>query len=134
VATQSDLNAQAIRDMYDAFANADAQGAFAAFTEDSVWYDLGDNIRAGVYRGTQAVLEHAIDIATLTEGSMTTTLNSILPGDDGHFAVLEHASGRRGDATVEMDCCTVFKFDDAAVAEMRVLPYDSAIWDAFWSR
>jgi hypothetical protein len=72
-------NAQVIEAVYQAFSTGDL-AAFDAYTDDSVWDEAGRNQRTGVYRGKEAILEHAMQLAVLTDGTIATTVKEILPG------------------------------------------------------
>src|SRR5437879_1753230 len=86
-------NAQVIHDLYDAYVTGNI-AAFDTYTDDSVWVEVGRNERTGVYRGKQAILEHGMQLAVLTDGTIATKVEEILPGDD-HVAVLERATAKR---------------------------------------
>jgi ketosteroid isomerase-like protein len=83
-------NSQVINELYDAYVTGNI-AAFDIYTEDSVWVEVGRNKRTGVYRGKQAIREHAMQLAVLTDGTIATNVTEILPGND-HVAVLERAT------------------------------------------
>ncbi|MCW2650978.1 MAG: uncharacterized protein QOE41_3363 [Mycobacterium sp.] len=124
-------NAQVIHELYDAYVTG-IIAAFDAYTDDSVWVEVGRNERTGVYRGKQAILEHGMQLAVLTDGTIATKVEEILPGDD-HVAVLERATAKRNGRELDMDCCTMYTLRDGKIAELHVLPFDAARWDEFWS-
>jgi uncharacterized protein len=124
-------NAQVIEAVYQAFSTGDL-AAFDAYTDDSVWDEAGRNQRTGVYRGKEAILEHAMQLAVLTDGTIATTVKEILPGAD-HVAVLERATAKRNGRVLDMDCCSVYTLRDGKIAELHVLPFDADGWDEFWS-
>jgi uncharacterized protein len=99
---------------------------------DSVWDEAGRNQRTGVYRGKEAILEDAMQLAVLTDGTIATTVKEILPGAD-HVAVLERATAKRNGRVLDMDCCSVYTLRDGKIAELHVLPFDADGWDEFWS-
>ena len=124
-------NAQVIEAVYQAFSTGDL-AAFDAYTDASVWDEAGRNQRTGVYRGKEAILEHAMQLAVLTDGTIATTVKEILPGAD-HVAVLERATAKRNGRVLDMDCCSVYTLRDGNIAELHVLPFDADGWDEFWS-
>jgi uncharacterized protein len=124
-------NAQVIHELYDAYVTGNI-AAFDAYTDDSVWVEVGRNERKGVYRGQQAILEHGMQLAVLTDGTIATKVEEILPGDD-HVAVLERATAKRNGRELDMDCCSMYTLRDGKIAELHVLPFDAARWDEFWS-
>jgi ketosteroid isomerase-like protein len=125
------INAQVIHELYDAYVTGNL-AAFDVYTEDSVWVEVGRNERTGVYRGKQAILEHGMQLAVLTDGTIATKVEEILPGDN-HVAVLERATAKRNGRELDMDCCSMYTLRDGKIAELHVLPYDAARWDEFWS-
>jgi ketosteroid isomerase-like protein len=124
-------NAQVIHELYDAYVTGNI-AAFDAYTDDSVWVEVGRNERTGVYRGKQAILEHGMQLAVLTDGTIATKVEEILPGND-HVAVLERATAKRNGRELDMDCCSMYTLRDGKIAELHVLPFDAARWDEFWS-
>jgi KUP system potassium uptake protein len=68
-----------IEALYHAYVTGDL-ASFDAYTNDSVWDELGRNERAGVYRRKQAILDHAMQLAVLTDGTIATRVKAILPG------------------------------------------------------
>jgi ketosteroid isomerase-like protein len=124
-------NALVIHELYDAYVTGNI-AAFDAYTDDSVWVEVGRNERTGVSRGKQAILEHGMQLAVLTDGTIATKVEEILPGND-HVAVLERATAKRNGRELDMDCCSMYTLRDGKIAELHVLPFDAARWDEFWS-
>jgi ketosteroid isomerase-like protein len=113
-----------IEALYHAYVTGDL-ASFDACTNDSVWDELGRNERAGVYRGKQAILDHAMQLAVLTDGTIATRVNAILPGDN-HVAVLEHAAATRNGRVLDMDCCSLYTLREDKIAHVRVWPFDAS--------
>ena len=65
-------NSEVIHELYNAYVTGHL-AAFDVLTDDSVWVERGRNERTGVYRGKQAILEHAMQLAVLTDGTIATT-------------------------------------------------------------
>jgi ketosteroid isomerase-like protein len=124
-------NARVIDALYQAYVTGDL-AAFDAYTDDSVWHEQGRNERTGVYKGMQAIIEHGMQLAALTDGTIATQVIEILPGDD-HVAVLEHATAKRKGRALDMGRCTVYHLHEGKIIAMNVLPFDAAAWDEFWS-
>lgn len=124
-------NAQVIHELYDAYVTGNL-AAFDVYTEDSVWVEVGRNERTGLYRGKQAILDHGMQLAVLTDGTIATKVEEILPADN-HVAVLERASAKRNGRELDMNCCSMYTLREGKIAELHVLPYDAARWDEFWS-
>src|SRR4051794_7175730 len=115
------INAQVIHELYDAYVTGNL-AAFDVYTEDSVWVEVGHNERTGLYRGKEAILEHGMQLAVLTDGTIATTVEEILPGER-HVAVLERATAKRNGRELDMDCCSMYTLRDGKIAELHVLPY-----------
>lgn len=127
----ANTNARVIEALYEGYVTGDLT-AFDACTDDSVWQELGSNERSGVYQGKQAILEHAMQLAVLTDGTIATSVKAILPGGD-YVAVVERATAKRKDRVLDMDCCSVYMLRAGKIAKLNVLPFDAAAWDEFWS-
>jgi len=107
----ANANAQVIDALYQACVTGDL-AAFDAYTDDSVWDELGHNERSGVYRGKQAILEHAIQLAVLADGTIATKVKEILPGGN-YVAVIERATAKRKGGVLDMDCCSLYTMREA---------------------
>jgi ketosteroid isomerase-like protein len=124
-------DAKLIETLYSAYVTG-AGAEFDGYTDDYVWTEVGRNERSGVYRGKQASLEHAMQLAVLTDGTIATSVIDILAGDH-HVAVLERATAKRNGRELDMECCSLYTMRDGRIAGLRVLPFDPAGWDQFWS-
>ncbi|MDT5344900.1 MAG: uncharacterized protein QOE52_4084 [Mycobacterium sp.] len=124
-------NSHVINELYEASVTGNI-AALDVYTDDSVWVEVGSNRRTGVYRGKQAILEHAMQLAVLTDGTIATNVTEILPGDN-HVAVLERATAKRNGSELDMDCCSMYTLHDGKIVELHVLPFDAARWDEYWS-
>jgi ketosteroid isomerase-like protein len=124
-------NSHVINELYEASVTGNI-AALDVYTDDSVWVEVGSNRRTGVHRGKQAILEHAMQLAVLTDGTIATNVTEILPGDN-HVAVLERATAKRNGSELDMDCCSMYTLHDGKIVELHVLPFDAARWDEYWS-
>jgi ketosteroid isomerase-like protein len=125
-------NRQVIADLYKSFLNDDPEPALAAFNDESVWVDTGDNERSGVYRGVVEIAQHAIHCRKLTDGTWGTDVLEMLAGDR-FVVVVERALALRNGRSLNMMVNTVYEMTNGVVNQLRVLPYDPQEWDAFWS-
>ena len=101
--------------------------------EDCVWTVAGESGMAGTYAGRQAILDFFRRTQELSEGTYTVELNWEL--DDGDRLVTYYrARGRRPDGReLDLDQALVSRLDaDGHWVEVRALPYDQAVFDAFW--
>jgi ketosteroid isomerase-like protein len=129
---QNMSNRQVIADLYKSFLNDDPEPALAAFNDDSVWVDTGDNERSGVYRGVVEIAQHALNCRRLTDGTWGTDVLEML-GGERFVVVVERALALRNGTSLNMMVNTVYAMTDGVINEIRVLPYDTETWNAFWS-
>jgi ketosteroid isomerase-like protein len=80
----------------------------------------------------QAIVEHGMPLAVLTDGTIATEVKAILPGDE-YVAVIERATAKRKGQVLDMDCCSVYTVRDGKIADLIVLPFDAAPWKEFLS-
>jgi ketosteroid isomerase-like protein len=120
-----------IQDLYTAYASGDLQAILRPFNDESVWIEVGDNQRTGVFRGATASMEHAMSNQELTDGTLTTEAQEIVGGQK-YVVVIERATAQRADHALDMLCATTYQLADGVIAEMRVLPFDSQEWQRFW--
>jgi hypothetical protein len=125
-------NRQVIADLYKSFLNDDPEPALAAFDDQSVWVEVGDNERSGVFRGVVEIAQHAINCGKLTDDTWGTDVLEIV-GGDRFVIVVERSLALRNGTSLNMLVNTVYEMSGGVVKEIRVLPYDCDAWNAFWS-
>lgn len=102
--------------------------------EMCVWTVAGTSAVAGTYTGRDAILDFFRHTQELTAGTYAVELNWEL--DDGERQVMYYrARGRRPDGReLELDQALVCRLDgEGRWAEVRALPYDQEVFDAFWA-
>jgi ketosteroid isomerase-like protein len=102
--------------------------------EECVWTVAGQSGMAGTYTGRAAILDFFRRTQELTDGTYAVDLNWEL--DDGDRQVTYYrARGRRPDGReLDIDQALVSRLDaEGRWAEVRALPYDQGVFDAFWS-
>jgi ketosteroid isomerase-like protein len=124
-------NLKLIQDLYGAYISGDLEAALRPFNDQSVWIELGDNERIGVFRGATGLLEHSVRNLELTDGTLTTEVQEIVGGEK-YVVVVERATAQRNGRALDMLCATSYQMADGMVAEVRVLPFDSQEWQRFW--
>jgi ketosteroid isomerase-like protein len=75
------VNGQVIQAVYQAYAAGDIT-AVNSYTDDAQWIEVGKSKRSGVYRGKQEIIEHAMQLAILTDGTIATNVTDILTGGE----------------------------------------------------
>jgi ketosteroid isomerase-like protein len=124
-------NHDVIQQLYGAYTSGDLEAILRPFNDQSVWIELGDNQRTGVFHGATGLLEHSMRNLELTNGTLATEVQEIAGGEK-YVVVVERATAQRNDRSLDMLCATSYQMVDGMVAEMRVLPFDSQEWQRFW--
>jgi len=124
-------NHEVIQQLYGAYTSGDLEAIRRPFNDQSVWIELGDNQRTGVFHGATGLLEHSMRNLELTDGTLTTEVQEIVGGDQ-YVVVVERATAERNGRSLDMLCATSYHMVDGMVGEMRVLPFDSQEWQRFW--
>jgi ketosteroid isomerase-like protein len=102
--------------------------------EQCAWTVAGTSEVAGTYSGRDAILDFFRRTQELTGGTYSVELKWEL--DDGDRQVTYcRARGRRPDGReLDIDQALVSRLDaDGRWLEVRALPYDQAVFDAFWA-
>jgi ketosteroid isomerase-like protein len=102
--------------------------------EQCVWTVAGTSGMAGTYAGRDAILDFFRRTQELTGGTYAVELNWELD-DDERQVTYYRARGRRPDGReLDLDQALVCTLDgEGRWLEVRALPYDQAVFDAFWS-
>jgi ketosteroid isomerase-like protein len=124
-------NHEVIQQLYGAYTSGDLEAILRPFNDQSVWIELGDNQRTGVFHGATGLLEHSMRNLELTNGTLATEVQEIVGGEQ-YVVVVERATAERNGRSLDMLCATSYHMVDGMVAELRVLPFDSQEWQRFW--
>lgn len=127
----SAANLELIKDLYGAYISGDLEAILRPFNDKSVWIELGDNQRTGVFHGATGLLEHSMRNLELTDGTLATEVQEIVGGAQ-YVVAIERATAQRNGRSLDMLCATSYQIADGVVAEMQVLPFDSQEWQRFW--
>jgi ketosteroid isomerase-like protein len=106
----------------------------ARFADDCAWTVGGGSSVAGTYRGRGEIAAFFRRVHELSDGTYTVEL--LWEVDDGERGVVYyHARGSRPDGrTIDLDQAAVGPLDaDGRYTEIRVLPFDQGVFDAFWA-
>ena len=128
----AETTGQIVKRVYDCYLRGDLDGAYEQFAHDAVWYDRGNNARAGIYTGKAAIAAHTIQIAALTDGTLSTSVQEILDGDE-YAAVIEIVSGKRHGRELNLEVCTLYHSREGKIVDYHILPLDHSAWDKFWA-
>jgi ketosteroid isomerase-like protein len=98
-----------------------------------VWTVGGTSAIAGEYRGRDAVLGFFRRLHELTDGTYSVEFLWDL-ADGGRGVAYYRARGRRPDGrTIDLDQAIVYRLDGDTWSEVRALPFDQGVFDAFWA-
>lgn len=106
----------------------------AHFSDDCVWTVGGSSAIAGTYRGHDGILAFFGRLQELTENTYRVEPPwELSDGDHGVFYYRAH--GVRPDGrTIDLDQALVCSAGpDGRYAEVRALPFDQDVFDAFWA-
>ncbi len=126
-------NVSRVRDAYDAFANADLNGALKDLADDAVFHFKGDGPNSGDHKGRAAIEKALIANYELTGGTQKLDIKGIY-ADDGHaVVVLRETATRIYGATLDIDEVHVLAIDGVGkITDLWDLPTDEAVHDSFF--
>src|SRR5919106_6041576 len=127
--TEADLDV--IRKLYSALLNRDAEYLTRAFAHAS-YHVPGNNIVAGTYVGSEAILGLFALTAKETNGSLSFELHDIVVGDN-HVCVLDRVRGSRGDRTIDMNRVLITHVENGLTTDVWVVLEDEYAFDEFWA-
>jgi uncharacterized protein len=101
--------------------------------EECVWTVGGTSPIAGEYRGRDAVIGFFRRLHELTDG--TYSVEPLWELEDGDRGIAYYrARGTRPDGrSIDLDQSIVYRLDGATWSEVRALPFDQEVFDAFWA-
>lgn len=127
--TESDLDV--VRKLYSALLSRDAEYLARAFSHAS-YHVPGNNIVAGTYTGSEAILGLFALTATETDGSLTFEMHDIVVGEN-HVCVLDRVKGTRKGRTLEQNRVLITHVENGMTADVWVVPEDEYAFDEFWA-
>jgi ketosteroid isomerase-like protein len=118
-------NATVVREMNEAMANGDMEGAASRVADDVVWHEIG---RAEPRRGKA---ELAAAMADFEGYSITWDVHDVVASDD-HVVALGTATAKHGDRTLVYRTAEIYHVRNGQVAERWAFSDDTkAITDFF---
>ena len=101
--------------------------------EDCVWTVGGTSAVAGEYRGRKAVAAFFARLERLTGGTYEVEpVWELADGERGVF--LYRSRGARPDGrALDLDQALVYRLEGGRWIDVRLLPFDQGVFDAFWS-
>ncbi len=126
------LNADLIRNAYDAFLKRDTATLENLFAEDAVWHAAGTSPLSGDYRGRDAVLSLFRNVGELSGGTFQIDVHTVM-ADEEHGVALTLSTARRGDKRLSAQSVNVFHVRDGKITEVWQASEDQPAINKFWS-
>jgi ketosteroid isomerase-like protein len=124
-------NAERLLHGFGAFIQRDLASLRELFAGDVRWTIPGASVLAGTYVGIEEVVGMLGRALELTDGTYDTELQFVLADDENAVAAYR-ATGRRGGSELDLDQVLLCRFADDRIVDVRALPVDQAVFDAFW--
>ena len=126
-------NALRLRQLFEAFRQADLETIQSVIDADAVWHFPGRSGKlAGSHRGREAVLEFLLQVQSLTDGTFHLELIDVLANDE-RAVVLFRGHGQRLGRTLDNPTCLHVRLQDGRAVEIWEFVWDLYHVDAFWS-
>ena len=127
--TEADL--EVVRKLYAALLNRDPEYLVRAFSHAS-YHVPGNNIVAGTYTGTEAILGLFALTNQETEGSLTFEFHDIVAGEN-HVCVLDRVKGTRKGRTLDQNRVLITHVENGRTTDVWVVLEDEYDFDEFWA-
>jgi len=126
-------NASVVRQMFQAFRDADAAAIQSVIPEDAVWHFPGHHGQlAGEHRGREAIFAFLLKVQALTNHSFHLDLIDVVANDDRAIAIFR-GHGTRDGRTLDNPTCLHIVFKDGRIAEFWEFVWDLYSVDDFWA-
>jgi len=101
--------------------------------ESCVWTVGGTSTIAGVYTGRDEVLAFFKRLHELSAGTYAVELLWELHDGDRGVAYYRARGSRADGRTIDLDQSIVYRLEGETWSEVRALPFDQEVFDAFWA-
>lgn len=123
-------NAEAVRELCEAFNAWDVDRCLRLFADDIVWHYRGDNLVSGTYRGKGELRGLFNEFQELFSGTAVVEVEDIL-ADDRYAVGFLRISGQREGSQLNARLADFFEFDDTGkFTQLWFLPAGRATWDS----
>ena len=126
--TEADIDV--IRKLYSALMNRDGEYLARAFSHAS-YHVPGNNIVAGTYTGSEAILGLFALSSAETNGTLAFELHDIIVGEN-HVCILDRVMGERNGRTLDQNRVLVTHVEDGRTTDVWVVLVDEYAFDEFW--
>lgn len=128
----STTDADIVRHLYQAIADADFAAAERCFAPDAVWHVLGTSPIAGDHHGWSQIRDNLLaKLGPLSGGTFRADLVDVAVGSRFLVAV-EHATASSGGKTLDITACQLMRVDGGLLQGVRSHYYEQDAFDAFW--
>jgi ketosteroid isomerase-like protein len=116
---------------HDAFKAGDVEALFGMMTDDCVWHMPGNNMLSGDFVGRDAILQSFGTLQRSVDEYWAWPLDYF--GSDHHVVLVAQVKARRGDRTLDVKECLLWRLEGEKLAEVWHMALDETAWDAFFS-
>ena len=132
--TASLTDADIVRAVFQAFADADLAALGGLLHADAAWHHRNDDRLGGVHRGSDAITAYLAQSAQLTAGTLRAVPQSFMADGEGRVCVLVRLSATRPDArSMDGPQLVLFTLDGGRVRSIDQFVGDPAAVAAFWA-
>lgn len=119
-----------VKEVWRAFADADAERLRELLADDLVWRGTGRSLLGGRHVGREVVLELLAEVGERVD-DLRSELEDVLVGE-GRAAALFHLSGTRGERQLDTRVVLLLRPAGGRIAEITSLAEDPYATDAFF--
>jgi len=132
--TTTFTDADVVRAVFQAFADADPGALGGLLHADATWHHRNDDPLGGVHRGSAAIAAYLAQSAQLTAGTLRAVPQSYLVDGQGRVGVLVRLSAARPDGrSMDGPQLVLFTLDGGRVRSIDQFVGDPAAVAAFWA-
>jgi ketosteroid isomerase-like protein len=132
--TTTFTDADVVRAVFQAFADADLGALGGLLHADATWHHRNDDPLGGVHRGSAAIAAYLAQSAQLTAGTLRAVPQSFMADGQGRVGVLVRLSAARPDGrSMDGPQLVLFTLDGGRVRSIDQFVGDPAAVAAFWA-
>ena len=125
-------NVKQLLRIWKAFNENDIEAIDQYVHEDIIYRVSGRGLISGTYRGRYDFIQALNMVKELTDDTMAVKPIITLANDEYVF-MLARATGERGQKSLDIEHCYLYRFKDGQLVEGRTMPIGSYEFDEFWS-
>ncbi len=133
-ATAAVTDADVVRAVFQAFADADLAALSDLLHADATWHHRNDDRLGGVHHGSDAITAYLAQSAQLTAGTLRVVPQSYMTDGQGRASVLVRLSATRPDGrSMDGPQIVLFTIDGGRVRSIDQFVGDPSAVTAFWA-